>query len=182
MQHRDSDIDLVSLVRTIPDYPKPGILFRDITTLIQDGTGFRHVTDQIAARYQTRQLDKVAGVEARGLIFGATVAAFLGVGFVPVRKAGKLPHETVSETYALEYGTDTLEVHRDAIDAGERVLLVDDLLATGGTAVAAANLVRRLGGVLEEFAVVIELTGLPGRQRLLDAGIPIHALLTMSDS
>ena len=182
MQHRDSDIDLVSLVRAIPDYPKPGILFRDITTLVQDGAGFRHVTDQIADRYRTRKVDKVAGVEARGLIFGSTVAVSLGVGFVPVRKAGKLPHETVSETYALEYGTDTLEAHRDSIDAGERILLVDDLLATGGTAVAAANLVRRLGGALEEFAFVIELTGLPGRQRLRDAGIPFHALLTMSDS
>ncbi len=182
MHHRDNDIELASLVRTIPDYPKPGILFRDITTLIQDGSGFRRATDLLADRYRARNVGKVAGVEARGLIFGAAVAASLGVGFVPVRKAGKLPHETVAETYALEYGTDTLEMHRDAVRAGERILLVDDLLATGGTAVAAANLVRRVGGVLEECAFVIELTGLPGRKRLAEAGIPMHALFAMSDS
>ncbi len=182
MHQRVSDMDLASLVRTIPDYPKAGILFRDITTLIQDGAGLRNVTERLSDRYRTRRIEKVAGVEARGLIFGATVAAALGVGFVPVRKAGKLPHDTVSEDYALEYGTDSLEIHRDAVRAGERVLLIDDLLATGGTALAAANLVRRIGGDLQEFAFVIELTGLPGRDRLQKAGIPMHAELTMSDS
>ena len=182
MQHRDSDMDLASLVRTIPDHPKPGSLFHDITTLIQDGAGFRQVTERLAGRYRSRGLDKVAGIEARGLIFGATIATDLGIGFVPVRKPGKLPHETIAERYTLEYGTDSLEVHRDAIRTGERVLLVDDLLATGGTAVAASKLVRRLGGVLDEFAAVIELTGLPGRERLDEADVPMFALLQMSDS
>ncbi len=182
MHHLDSNMDVASLIRTIPDHPKPGILFRDITTLVQDGAGFRRVTEFLADRYRERQLDRIAAIEARGLIFGAAVAATLGIGFVPVRKAGKLPHATIRENYALEYGTDALEIHRDAVRAGERVLLIDDLLATGGTAGAAVRLVRRLGGVLEEFATVIELDGLPGRARLLEAKVPVYALLILRGS
>ncbi len=182
MHHFEGNTDFASLIRTIPDHPKPGILFRDITTLVQDGAGFGRVIELLTNRYRGREIDRVAAIEARGLIFGAAVAASLGIGFVPVRKAGKLPHATIMETYTLEYGSDALEIHRDAIRPGERVLLIDDLIATGGTAGAAVRLVRRLGGVLEEFATVIELTGLPGRTRLVEEKVPVFALLAMRDN
>jgi adenine phosphoribosyltransferase len=159
-------MDIKKLIRTIPDHPKPGIQFRDITTLFLDPTGVRSAVTQLAAPFHDGQIQKVAGVEARGFIFGLAVAMELDVGFVPVRKPGKLPWETVGEDYDLEYGTDRVEVHRDAIEEGERVLLVDDLIATGGTAEAAIRVIERVGGTVAACAFVIELPDLGGRSRV----------------
>jgi len=159
-------MDIKQLIRTIPDHPKPGIQFRDITTLLLDPAGIRSAVTQLAEPFGGGQIEKVAGVEARGFIFGLAVAMELGVGFVPVRKPGKLPSETVGEDYELEYGTDRVEIHRDAIQAGERVLLVDDLIATGGTAAAAIRVIERVGGVVDACAFVIELPDLGGRSRV----------------
>jgi adenine phosphoribosyltransferase len=166
---------LRSLIRDVPDFPQPGILFRDVTPLLRDPAGLARVVDQLALRYRGRGIDAVAGIESRGFLFGAPLAIALGVGFVPVRKAGKLPADTLRREYALEYGTACLEVHRDALRPGERVLLVDDLLATGGTAAAAAALLGELGASVEEIAFVIELEFLGGR-RVLEPH-PVHALL-----
>lgn len=171
-------IDLKRLVRTIPDYPKPGILFRDITTLLADGPAFREVIARLAARCADHHVGKVAGIEARGFILGGALAERLGVGFVPIRKKGKLPFDTIGHDYDLEYGVDRVEVHRDAVAPGERVALVDDLLATGGTAVAGLTLVRKLGGVVIEACFVIELPELGGRVRLEREGCPVHALVS----
>ena len=171
---------LSSLIRTIPDYPKPGIQFRDITTLLKDPTGFSRSIDELAARYQKAKVKVVAGIESRGFIIGAALAYRLGVGFVPVRKKGKLPGATVSQEYQLEYGTDRIEVHIDAIALGERVLLVDDLIATGGTAIAAAKLIRQLGGEILEAAFVVDLPDLGGRNRLQAAGYEVFALCAFS--
>jgi adenine phosphoribosyltransferase len=165
-----------SLIRTIPHYPKQGILFRDITTLLQDPTGLTMVVDALAEQYQNQSIDKIAGIEARGFIIGAALAYQLGVGFVPVRKAGKLPAETITQTYALEYGTDQLEIHSDAIAAGEQVVLIDDLIATGGTAEAAVSLIERLGGKVAACAFVIDLPDLGGMQRLQGLGLNTFAL------
>ena len=159
-------MDIKELIRTIPDHPKPGIQFRDITTLLLDPAGIREAVQQLAAPFGGGQIQKVAGVEARGFIFGLAVAMQLDVGFVPIRKPGKLPWETVGENYELEYGTDRVEVHRDAIQQGERVLLVDDLIATGGTAAAAIRVIERVGGRVDACAFVIELPELGGRSRL----------------
>jgi adenine phosphoribosyltransferase len=159
-------MDIKPLIRTIPDYPKPGIQFRDITTLLLDPDGVRSAVEQLAAPFVGGQIQKVAGVEARGFIFGLAVAMELDVGFVPIRKPGKLPWETAGEDYELEYGTDRVEIHRDAIQSDERVLLVDDLIATGGTAAAAVRVIERIGGVVEACAFVIELPDLGGRSRL----------------
>ncbi|MBW2578650.1 MAG: adenine phosphoribosyltransferase [Deltaproteobacteria bacterium] len=159
-------MDIKGLIRTIPDHPKPGIQFRDITTLLLDPAGIRSAVTQLAEPFSGDQIQKVAGVEARGFIFGLAVALQLDVGFVPIRKPGKLPWETVGEDYELEYGTDRVEVHRDAIQAGERVLLVDDLIATGGTAAAAIRVIERVGGTVEACAFVIELPDLGGRSRV----------------
>jgi len=159
-------MDIKQLIRTIPDHPKPGIQFRDITTLLLDPAGIRSAVKQLAEPFGGGQIEKVAGVEARGFIFGLAVAMELGVGFVPIRKPGKLPWETVGEDYELEYGTDRVEMHRDAIQAGERVLLVDDLIATGGTAAAAIRVIERVGGVVDACAFVIELPDLGGRSRV----------------
>jgi adenine phosphoribosyltransferase len=159
-------MDIKQLIRTIPDHPKPGVQFRDITTLLLDPAGIRSAVAQLADPFAGGQIEKVAGVEARGFIFGLAVAMQLNVGFVPVRKPGKLPFETVGEDYELEYGTDRVEVHRDAIQAGERVLLVDDLIATGGTAAAAIRVIERVGGLVEACAFVIELPDLGGRSRV----------------
>lgn len=167
---------LKALIRDVPDFPLQGILFRDVTPLLRDPGGLSQVVDALAERYRGQGIDVVAGIESRGFLFGAPVALALGTGFVPIRKLGKLPAEKVTREYALEYGTNSLEVHRDAVKPGERVLLVDDLLATGGTARAAASLVEDLGGTVVETAFVIELAFLNGRAAL--DGRPVHALLT----
>lgn len=158
--------DLRSRIRSIPDFPKPGIVFRDITTLLKDPQAFCQTIDMFYAQFRDRGIQKVVSIESRGFIFGAPLAYRLGAGFVPVRKPNKLPAEKLREEYALEYGTDAVEIHKDAIGQGERVLLLDDLLATGGTSLAAARLVERLGGVIAAFAFLIELSFLHGRERL----------------
>jgi len=167
--------DLKKLIREVPDFPKPGILFYDITTLLKDKYGFRGVIDGLRHHYQDAQVDTVLGIEARGFIFAPALAYALGAGFVPVRKPKKLPAECVSVTYALEYGTDSLEMHKDAIDHGHNVLIVDDLLATGGTAAAAARMVQDVGGNVAGLGFVVELTFLNGRQKL--PGFDVFSLL-----
>jgi adenine phosphoribosyltransferase len=165
-----------SKIRTIPDFPKQGIMFRDITTLLKDAQGFREVIDELVQRYTGVDIDIVVGLEARGFIIGGAVAYQLGKGFVPVRKAGKLPAETESYEYELEYGTDTVEVHRDSIKKGDKVLIVDDLLATGGTATAAAKLVEKLGGEIIEIAFIVDLPDVGGRKKLEEGGYRMFAL------
>jgi adenine phosphoribosyltransferase len=160
--------DLKKLIREVPDFPKPGILFYDITTLLKDRCGFRAVIDGLRQHYQSARVDTILGIEARGFIFAPALAYALGAGFVPVRKPKKLPAARVSVEYDLEYGTDSLEMHKDAIDGGHRVLIVDDLLATGGTAAAAARMVRNVVGEVAGIGVVIELSFLKGRQKLAD--------------
>jgi adenine phosphoribosyltransferase len=169
-----------TLIRTIPDHPKPGIQFRDITTLLQDKQGFAAAIEALGQAYASHQFDKVVAMEARGFIIGAALAVRLGAGFVPARKPGKLPWATISQPYLLEYGSDALEVHEDAIAQGERILLVDDLIATGGTALAAVGLVRQLGGVVEQAAFVIDLPELGGMQQLAAAGVHGFALCQFS--
>jgi len=167
--------DLKSKIRHVPDFPKAGILFYDITTLLQDPSGFRMAIDSLAMPFTDRGIDLVVGIESRGFIFGSVVADRLGAGFAPVRKPGKLPSTTVRASYDLEYGSDALEIHDDGVKPGQRVLIVDDLLATGGTAKAAADLVGRLGGEVHALAFLIELVGLNGRQRL--APHTLHSVL-----
>ena len=162
-------------IRHVPDFPKAGILFYDITTLLQDPAGFRAAIDSLAAPFQGHGIELVVGIESRGFIFGAAVADRIGAGFSPVRKPGKLPFTTIKATYALEYGTDSLEMHEDAVRKGQRVLIVDDLLATGGTARATLDLVKRLGGEVHALAFLIELVALNGRERLPDQNI--HTVL-----
>ncbi|MWV54385.1 adenine phosphoribosyltransferase [Chlorobium phaeovibrioides] len=167
-----------SRIRAIPDYPKKGIMFRDITTLIKDPAGFRLVIDGLTQRYLENgvDFDVVVGVEARGFILGSALAYTLGKGFVPVRKPGKLPADVVSQEYELEYGTDKVEIHLDAILPGTRVLLVDDLLATGGTALAAAALVEKVGGVVAEMAFIVNLPDIGGERKILDKGYRVFSL------
>ena len=165
-------------IRVIPDWPEPGVRFRDITPLLRDGEAFRALIDAFAERYAAERINAIAGIDARGFIIGAALAYRLGCGFIPVRKAGKLPFSTVCESYSLEYGEATVEVHTDAAEAGEHVLLIDDLLATGGTLIAAARLMQRLGARIVEAAVIIDLPGLGGSARLQAAGIPGYALLS----
>ena len=167
--------DLKKLIREIPDYPKPGILFYDITTLLKDRTGFHRMVDKLCDHYQGKHVDVVAGIEARGFIFGPALAYRLGTGFVPVRKPKKLPWKTASVSYQLEYGTDRLEIHEDAVQKGQRVLICDDLLATGGTAQAAVSLVRQLGGEVAGAAFAVELNFLKGRVKL--PGIDVFSLM-----
>ena len=167
--------DLKRLIREVPDFPKPGILFYDITTLLKDKCGFRAVIDGLKDHYLQTQVDVVLGIEARGFIFAPALAYALGAGFVPVRKPNKLPAACVSVSYELEYGTDSLQMHKDALDGGKRVLLVDDLLATGGTAAAAARMVREAGGTVAGVGFVVELTFLNGRQKL--EGLDVFSLL-----
>ncbi|MHB8141306.1 MAG: adenine phosphoribosyltransferase [Vulcanimicrobiaceae bacterium] len=164
-------MELERLIRAIPDFPIPGILFRDITPLLQDAQGYRAAVDLFVERFQGRGIGRVVAIESRGYMFGAPLAVAIGAGFVPVRKPGKLPHSRLAESYALEYGTNSLEIHEDAVDAGERVIVVDDLLATGGTAAATRRLLERLGAKIEAFAFLIELDGLNGRAALPDAEI-----------
>ncbi len=165
-----------SLIRTIPNYPKQGIMFRDITTLLKDPTGLRLVVEGLVEQYANQKIDKVAGIEARGFIIGAALAYQLGVGFVPIRKSGKLPAQTVGHDYLLEYGSDRLEMHTDAIEPNEKVLLLDDLIATGGTAEAGVALIQELGGVVMGCGFVINLPDLGGMQRLINLGIKPFAL------
>ncbi|VAW16093.1 Adenine phosphoribosyltransferase [hydrothermal vent metagenome] len=172
-----SEFDLRSLVRTIPDYPKPGIMFRDVTTLMSDTVGFRVAVDQLVAHHISHTVDIVAGIEARGFILGGAVAHQLGKGFVPIRKPGKLPRQTYSEDYELEYGVDSLEIHTDALAPGQRVLLIDDLIATGGSARAAVRLVERFGAKVPASAFIIELPALGGRTVLENMGVDVHSLI-----
>ena len=155
-----------SKIRTVPHWPKKGIMFRDITTLLNDPLGFRETIDLLHDRYNDKEIDTVVGIESRGFIIGAPLAYLLKCSFVPIRKPGKLPAEVVSEEYTLEYGTDKIEIHKDAINKGDRIVIVDDLLATGGTANAARNLVKKLGGDIVEFSFVIELPELNGREKI----------------
>ncbi len=164
-----------TLIREVPDFPKPGILFYDITTLLKDREAFASIIGDLTALYRTQQVAKIVGIESRGFILGAPLAHQLGAGFVPVRKPGKLPADTFEVTYTLEYGSNALAVHRDSIALGERVLIVDDLLATGGTAAATINLIRRLGGEIVGLAFLVELLSLKGRGRL--DGCDVQALI-----
>lgn len=167
--------DLKQYVRNIPDFPKKGIVFRDITTLIGNAKIFKETVDNLWERYKDEHIDAIVSVESRGFIFGAALAYKLGCGMVPVRKKGKLPHKTFSTTYELEYGTDTLEIHQDALKRGDRVLILDDLLATGGTTCAVIDLVKKLGGKVVEAAFVIELEFLKGREKIKD--VPVFSLV-----
>ncbi len=169
-------MDFTQFVRTIPDYPKPGIMFRDVTTLLGDATGFRGAVDALVEQYRPVDIDLVAGIEARGFILGGAVAHQLGKGFVPIRKKGKLPWKTIGQEYELEYGTDVVEVHEDAVAPGQKVLIVDDLIATGGTAEAAALLIKRSGGSTVGACFIIELPALGGRAILEGMGISVSAL------
>jgi len=167
--------DLKTLIREVPDYPKAGILFYDLTTLLKDKNGFRNLIDRLCAHYDGRQIDLVVGIEARGFILAPALAYRLKAGFVPVRKPKKLPGKTAKVSYALEYGTDSLEIHEDAVQKGQRVLLCDDLLATGGTAAAAVQLIRSLGGIVDGAAFAVELTFLNGRTKL--PGLDVFSLI-----
>jgi adenine phosphoribosyltransferase len=169
--------ELAQSIRTIPDYPKPGITFRDITTLLGDARAFRRAVDELVQPWAGTKIDKVAGVEARGFILGGAVAHQLSAGFVPVRKKGKLPHVTVSIAYSLEYGVDEMEMHEDAVAPGERVILVDDLIATGGTAIGAVGLLHKLGADVVAACFVIDLPDLGGAKKLADLGVPVRSLI-----
>lgn len=167
--------DLKKHIREVPDHPKPGILFYDITTLLQNPLALRMTVDRFVWLFAEKRIHKVVGIESRGFMFGPIVAYDLNAGFVPVRKPGKLPYQKIRESYELEYGTDTLEMHNDAIQPGEHVLIVDDLVATGGTALATAKMVESLGGKVSGFGFIIELTFLPGREKL--AGYEVESLI-----
>lgn len=168
---------LKDTIRTIPDYPKPGIQFRDITTLLRDAAAFREAVESLSAPYRDRGIETVVGIEARGFILGGAVAHQLGVGFVPIRKKGKLPYDTLSVEYTLEYGRDEMEIHRDAVDRGEKVILVDDLIATGGSAIAAISLLHSLGAEVIAACFVIDLPELKGADRIRELNIPVQALV-----
>ena len=170
-------MNLKDAIRTIPDYPKAGIMFRDITTLLGDARAFRRAVDELVQPLAGMKIDKVAGIEARGFILGGAVAHQLSAGFIPLRKKGKLPHKTVAVEYALEYGTDTIEMHLDALAGGEKVLLIDDLIATGGTAVAAIELLRGAGADIIAAAFVVDLPELGGADRVKALGVPVSSLM-----
>jgi adenine phosphoribosyltransferase len=169
-------VPIKSRIRTVPHYPKPGVMFRDITTLLKDPLGLRITVDELVRRYADASIDKVAGIESRGFILAAPLAYVLGKGFVPIRKKGKLPAETIGHDYELEYGTDRIEIHTDAIEKGEKILLVDDLIATGGTAEAACKLIEKMGGKIIECCFIIDLPDLGGRARLEKHGQKVFAL------
>jgi adenine phosphoribosyltransferase len=168
-------MDLKQHIRSVPDFPKAGILFYDITTLLRDPEGYRITIDMLSTPFEGQGIDAVVGIESRGFILGAAVAHRIGAGFIPIRKPGKLPAKAIKEIYDLEYGKDALEIHEDAVEPGQRILIVDDVLATGGTAAAAVQLVRKLGGELHGVAVLIELLFLNGRQKI--AGENVHSVL-----
>lgn len=169
-------MQITSLIRNVPNYPIPGITFKDITTLLKDAKGFKFTVNEFVNRYRSMEIDKVAGIESRGFIFGSAIAFELGIGFVPIRKKGKLPAETVGYDYDLEYGTDRVEIHLDAIEKGEKVLLVDDLIATGGTANAAIKLIQLVGGDIIEACFVVDLPFLGGSSKIKEAGHKIFSL------
>jgi adenine phosphoribosyltransferase len=173
----DTISELAASIRSIPDYPKPGIIFRDITTLLGNRRAFRRAVDELVQPYAGLEIDKVAGTEARGFILGGAVAHQLSAGFVPIRKKGKLPRDTVRVAYSLEYGVDEMEMHRDAVQPGEKVILVDDLIATGGTAVAATQLLRQMGAQVVSACFVIDLPDLGGRRKLEDLGVDVRTLV-----
>lgn len=168
-------MDLKNLIRDVPDFPKKGIIFKDITTLLKDKDAFKEAIDKLAEECEEKKIDKVVAVEARGFIFGGVLAYKLGAGFVPLRKPGKLPYKTIKETYELEYGTDTLEIHEDAIKLGDNVLVIDDLLATGGTSLATVKLVEKLGGNVSKIVFLIDLTFLKGIEKL--EGYDVNSLI-----
>ena len=170
-------MNLKDTIRTIRDYPKPGIMFRDITTLLADARAFRRAIDELVQPYAGSKISKVAGIEARGFILGGAVAHQMSAGFVPIRKKGKLPHETVSIAYSLEYGIDQMEMHRDAVVRGEKVVLVDDLIATGGTAEAACRLLTQMGAEIVAACFIIDLPDLGGAKKIEKLGIPVRALM-----
>ncbi len=169
--------DLKSKIRTIPDWPKKGIMFRDITTLLRDGPAFKHLIELLVKRYKDTKIDVVAGIEARGFITGGILAEKLGIGFIPIRKKGKLPGETTSYTYEKEYGPDTIEIHTDAVKEGDKVLMVDDLLATGGTCIAACELIKKLGGNIIECSFIVDLPDLGGKKLLEEQGYKVFNLV-----
>lgn len=171
------DNELKSMIRAVPDFPKKGIMFRDITTILQNKNGFGYVIDKFYERYKDNDIDIVVGIESRGFIFGATLAYRLGCSFVPVRKEGKLPHHTMKEEYSLEYGNAVVEIHKDAISHGQKVLVVDDLIATGGTCVATINLIKKLEGEIAECCFVVELPDLHGREKIESLGNKIFSIV-----
>ncbi|MFK3777015.1 adenine phosphoribosyltransferase [Agrobacterium sp. NPDC089420] len=172
--------ELAAAIRSIPDYPKPGIIFRDITTLLGNPRAFRRAVDELVQPYAGTKIDKIAGMEARGFILGGAVAHQLSAGFVPIRKKGKLPHTTVRVAYSLEYGVDEMEMHVDAVQPGEKVILVDDLIATGGTAEGAVKLLRQMGAEIVSACFVIDLPDLGGRKKLEDLGVEVRTLVEFS--
>ncbi len=175
----DADRNYIkSFVRTVPDWPEKGVMFRDITPIFQNAKALRGTMDAFAQRYISQNVDIIAGIDARGFLLGVTIAYELNCGFIPIRKKGKLPYKTYSEEYTLEYGSAAIEVHTDACPKGSRVVLFDDLIATGGTMVAAAKLIQRMGGVIHEAAAIIDLPDLGGSRKILDMGVPVHALLS----
>jgi adenine phosphoribosyltransferase len=169
-------------IRTVPDWPKPGVMFRDITPVLQDPQAFRVLIDLFVYRYMRQRLDLVAGIDARGFIIGAVLAYELKLGFVPVRKQGKLPYKTVSETYSLEYGNSTVEMHTDSVRPGQRVLLIDDLIATGGTMLAASRLLQRLGANVAEAAAIIDLPDLKGSEAVRGSGLPVYTVCSFHEA
>ena len=173
-------VDIASLIRTIPHYPKEGIMFRDITTLLKDPQGFKATIDQLTTKYKGAEIDYIAGNEARGFILGAALAYNLGLGFIPIRKKGKLPGKTISQSYDLEYGSDTIEIHDDALTKGQKVLLIDDLIATGGTAIGAITLIEKVGGVIFETAFVVDLPELGGASKIQKLGHTVFSLCEFS--
>ena len=170
--------DLKAAIRSIPDYPKPGIVFRDITTLLGDARAFRRAVDELVQPWAGSKIDKVAGIEARGFILGGAVAHQVSAGFIPIRKKGKLPHKRVSIAYSLEYGLDEMEMHEDAVAKGDRVILVDDLIATGGTAEGAVKLLRQMGGQVVAACFVIDLPDLGGAEKIRQLGVPVRTLIS----
>lgn len=174
----DISEELKASIRSIPDYPKPGVIFRDITTLLGDPRAFRRAIDELVTPFAGSKIDKIAGIEARGFILGGAMAHQLSAGFIPIRKKGKLPSRTVSIAYALEYGEDMLEMHVDALRAGEKIILVDDLIATGGTAIAAVELLRKIGAIVEAICFVVDLPDLGGAKKLRKLGVEVHSLVS----